>query len=100
MKYTVARCATHFPLACEAIQVPGQGFDYPCAGDHMIARQLVLRIRHELWELFPNSVLNSTIITAHPSILHDIVTGNTYSDTVFCFADTAILLAKQSTFPS
>ena len=45
IKYTVARCATHFPLACEAIQVPGQGFDYPCAGDHMIARQLILRIR-------------------------------------------------------
>ena len=45
IKYMVAWCATHFPLACEAIQVPGQGFDYPCAGDHMIARQLVLRIR-------------------------------------------------------
>ena len=45
IKYTVARCATHFPLACEAIQDPGQGFDYPCADDHMIARQLVLRIR-------------------------------------------------------
>ena len=45
IKYMVARCATHFPLACEAIPVPGQGFDYPCAGDHMIARQLVLRIR-------------------------------------------------------
>ena len=47
IKYTVARCATHFPLACEAIQVPGQGFDYLCAGDHMIARQLVLRIRQQ-----------------------------------------------------
>jgi hypothetical protein len=47
IKYTVARCATHFPLACEAIQVPGQGFHYLCAGDHMIARQLVLRIRQK-----------------------------------------------------
>jgi hypothetical protein len=45
IKYMVVRCATHFPVAYEAIPVPGQGFDYPCAGDHMIARQLVLRIR-------------------------------------------------------
>ena len=51
IKYTVARCATHFPLACEAIQVPGQGFDYPCADDHMIARQLVLRIRQESYNM-------------------------------------------------
>ena len=43
----VARCATHFPVAYEAIPVPGQGFDYPCAGYHMIARQLVLRIRQK-----------------------------------------------------
>ena len=45
IKYMVARCATHFPLACEAIQVPRQGFDYLCTGDHMIACHLVLWIR-------------------------------------------------------
>ena len=45
IKYMVAQCATHFPVAYEAIPVPGQGFDYPCAGDHMIARQLVLQIK-------------------------------------------------------
>jgi hypothetical protein len=52
IKYMVAQCAAHFPLACEVIPVPGQGFDYPCAGDHMIARQLVLRIRYGLDSFF------------------------------------------------
>jgi hypothetical protein len=67
IKYTVARCATHFPLACEAIQVPRQGFDYPCAGDHMIARQLVLRIRLIL-SLFPrpSPIAHSLERVPHP----------------------------------
>jgi hypothetical protein len=38
IKYMVARCATHFPVPCEAIPAERPGFDYPCADDHMIAR--------------------------------------------------------------
>jgi hypothetical protein len=45
IKYMVAPCATHFPVPCEAIPAEPPIPGYPCAGNHMIARQLVSRIR-------------------------------------------------------